>query len=1066
MAECIAADRAAQGDDLVAKHRAESTIVSLLPGPVAIGRRCDAKSWKFRVVHSILVRAHALLGATCIDTVTTIRTHLSEASRMLKLRLPAFPIVFAALFLFLSAGRAAAQSTIAGVVRDSSGGVLPGVVVEAASPVLIEKVRSVTSDADGRYSLVDLRPGSYVLTFALPGFATVKREGITVAAGVSVPINVDLRVGDLQETITVSGATPVVDVQTIATTQILPREVLDAIPTGRSIWSVGQVLTGVTLNSPDVGGSRGMQQTYMSVHGLSSGGQDNTVLVDGMMINALQTDGAVQTHLNDAMIQETTYQTSGVGADTSGGGVRMNIIPRDGGNKTSGAMFTSWEGKALESDNLSDELRTRGLRTVDSVDKVWDLNLSQGGPVLTDRLWYFGSFRHWGVNAPIADTFHSDGTAAGTAACLTRTIECPQGIDDQHAWSALARLTWQISPRHKLAAYYDRTGKHRGHAMTAGTDAATAAVVWNKPLDYNGQVKLTSTLTNRLMFEGGYSTNIENYTNDEQPGIAEERFSPAWYARAPKQDRGQGTSWNAVSQRQVIEPKRFNLQASMSYVTGSHNLKVGLQDTFGPETQSRDRQADLTQVYLNGIPDSVIVANTPIYLQNYLKAGAGIYGMDSWTIDRLTVSAGLRWEYINGQIQESYSAVGRFVPARIFPETRDLPNWKNWAPRFGAAYDVFGNARTALKFGANRYFYQMTTSFPGKYNPQAFATSTLPWRDANGDDIAQNSEISFTNLPTNFGTRSLNAVDPDIRRTYSNEVSVQVQQELVPRVSVSVGWFHRRFHDLTASHNLLLSPSDWTPVQVVSPLNGEAITVYNLNRAKAGQVQNFDTNAPDDPDQRSLSYNGFEYAFNMRLPGGATMFGGATTERSIRVGCDLGGTGTFPSSTPTGQDDPNTLRFCDQRTLGIPWLTQVKLSGTYPLWRGIQVSGVLQSYAGRALSDTNTTPASPTVWRISQTTRYADGTLVVPGMTQTTLVVPLVAPSTEFLDRTNQVDLSFAKWFGFGTTRIQGQVDVFNAFNQSPVLDVRSADFGTAAYLQPSRTLQGRLVRLGLQVKW
>jgi hypothetical protein len=288
----------------------------------------------------------------------------------------------------------------------------------------------------------------------------------------------------------------------------------------------------------------------------------------------------------------------------------------------------------------------------------------------------------------------------------------------------------------------------------------------------------------------------------------------------------------------------------------------------------------------------------------------------------------------------------------------------------------------------------------------------------------------------------------------------------VSGLSVNVGWFHREFHDLTASHNLLLAPADWTPVQVVSPLNGESITVYNLNRAKAGQVQNFDTNAPEGADQRALTYNGIEYAFNMRLPGGGTLFGGATTERSIRVACDLGGTGTFPSNTFTGQDDPNTLRFCDQRSLGLPWRTQLKLTGTYPLWRGIKLSGVVQSYAGRAISDTNTTPASPTVWRITQTTRYADGTLVVPGLAQTTLLVPLVAPGREFLDRVNQVDLSLAKWFAVGRARIQGQVDLFNAFNRSPVLDVRSTDFGTSAYLQPSRTLQGRLVRLGAQVTW
>src|SRR5689334_18062759 len=309
-------------------------------------------------------------------------------------RHPARPLgaSFVALGLLLVFATVAnAQSSFTGVVKDSSGAVLPGVTVEAASPVLIEKTRSAVTDTTGSYRLADLRPGVYTLTFGLQGFATVKREGVELPANFTMTINSDLRVGALEETLTVTGSAPTVDVQSTTKSQVLNREALDAIPTGRTIQAMGQIITGVSLNIPDVGGSRAMQQTYMSTHGL--GASQTTVQVDGLMVNGVDGDGAVQNYFNSSMSQEMVYTTSGASADVSGGGVRLNMIPRDGGNMTSGSLFGGFQNKSFQTDNLTDDLKSRGLKSADGIDRLWNVEGSFGGPIKKDKIWFFTSAR-------------------------------------------------------------------------------------------------------------------------------------------------------------------------------------------------------------------------------------------------------------------------------------------------------------------------------------------------------------------------------------------------------------------------------------------------------------------------------------------------------------------------------------------------------------------------------------------------------------------------------------------------------------------------------------------------
>ena len=638
-----------------------------------------------------------------------------------------------------------------------------------------------------------------------------------------------------------------------------------------------------------------------------------------------------------------------------------------------------------------------------------------------------------------------------------------QGVDNQWVKEASSRITWQVSPRNKFAVFYDRVFKWRSHNMTAGADPDTGAQIHRVPLSLTDGVKWTSPLTSRLMFEAGYSGAYHHWyyiPPDERP--LAEPFTAGWYAGAPKTDIGRSTNWNSV-QESRIDPARHNFTASSSYITGSHTLKGGVQFAFGHYSAITKQNADLTQRYLNGVPDSVVVYNTPLFARRNMNADLAFYGQDSWTLKRLTVNYGMRVEHINTSIEETYSAVGRFVPARIFPRVVDMPDWTDMAPRVGAVYDLFGNAKTAVKIGVNRYNQSETTNFAQNYDPVRTQTAVLRWRDLSGDDIAQDTEIDFSTLPQNFGTARLNRPDPDIQRTYNWEQSIQVQHELLPRMSVSVAWFRRSFHDLTVSDNLLRSPSDYTPLTVVSPLNGEVITIYNLDPAKVSQVDVLDTNTIADSDRRSQVYKGLEFGVSARLPGGGAIFGGYTFDRTTYVLCD-------------SPDDPNTLRFCDGGTNDVPMQQQIKVNLAYPTVWGLHVGAAVISNNGGAAGagSPGTQSYATSNWRLSRTTRYAadcpgpcvPGALVVPNLTEAQLLVPLAAPGTQYLERSTQVDLNLGKGFTLGRTKLLAKVEMFNALGAAPILSVRTSDFGTATYMQPAQTLQPRILRIGAQINW
>ena len=990
-----------------------------------------------------------------------------------------------ALALLLLPTVARAQSAIAGVVKDTTGAVLPGVTVEVASPALIEQVRTAITDSEGLYKILDLRPGTYTVTFTLPGFATVKRAGIELPANFTAPVNGELRVGAIEETVTVSGASPVVDVTQAVTQQVLPQTLLDAVPTGgRNIQSVGATLVGVTQSGPDVAGAQGMQQTYIAAHG--SDPKDNYIMVDGIRLNGIEGDGAIQQYFNEGMFSEMSYQTGGISAESSGGGVRLNMIPKDGGNTLKGDVFFSATGQSLQADPLTPALISQGLQAGNALVSIHDLNVSAGGPLKVNKVWFFGSTRHWGVNQTLANSFYGATPFSATDTAFNADLS-NQAIDNNLIKSYMTRVTWQVSQKNKFSFYFDRLIKFRGHEQNS---VAGASTIWSEDTFstrqpkqyYMTEAKWTGVWSTRLLFEAGIGINNESYTTGElQPGL-EDCLAAGTCNPIPKVNITNGQTWGAPDTPFYVHtPVRGTLMTALSYVTGSHAVKGGFELSHGKSGLQRRFQNPAINFYeryhtVNGVttPFQVTLFNTPTEEQDKLNADLGLYLQDTWTLKKLSLTPGIRWEYFNASYAEEGVSVQQqalmlaegYAQRPLFPATT-MPTFSNLAPRFGASYDLFGNGKTALKASIARYNAAFsTTTFPQAYNPMVLSTDTRNWLNpaATGNIFVPGVSQLGPSTNSSFGLVT-RIPDSGITRPYNLEMTVSVQHELRPGMSVSGGFFHRHYYNLIYTDNAALDvPGAFTPTTVPNPcVSGTplgvcggtqpaTLTLYKINPALIGKgAPVIDKNSANN----YRVYNGIEGSFMARLGGGAQVFGGFLMARQISNLCDSAdGTGTISFAQVS---DPNYTINCDQTLFDIPFRTQFKLGGTYPLPYGLNISGTFQSYPG-----TRSYGSGATNFDYLQQTYQVPAALLTPG--QATEVVNLNAPGSLYLERWNQLDLRFARKFempmGKGTWQVQA--DLFNSLNSHPVLS-QTTNYGTAIGSVTS-ALQPRILTLGVQM--
>jgi hypothetical protein len=377
----------------------------------------------------------------------------------------------AALVAALAPATAFAQATIAGLVRDTSGAVLPGVTVEAASDVLIEKARTAVSDSNGRYQIVDLRAGTYVVTFTLPGFATVKREGIELTGVATAAVNAELRVGAIEETVTVTGETPIVDVQSVRRQATINSETLGSIPTARGYSGVMLLVPAIQTQGTS---PANVQSTPgMVVFGTPGGrnGNEGRLQVDGLGVGAARNGGGVSGYNADiANAQEIMFTVSAGLGEAEVSGPTLSVVPKTGGNTVHGSVFLAGVGQSMVDNNYTSELQAAGLGTPGRLLKLWDYTGGIGGPIKKDRLWYFLNLRNQGAYSSVSGMFANRN--AGDPAKWTYEADPTRQSRSAASWTvASLRLTVQDTPRNKFNVYWDEQKPCTGTTFSAIVDA-------------------------------------------------------------------------------------------------------------------------------------------------------------------------------------------------------------------------------------------------------------------------------------------------------------------------------------------------------------------------------------------------------------------------------------------------------------------------------------------------------------------------------------------------------------------------------------------------------------------
>ncbi|MGE3704896.1 MAG: carboxypeptidase regulatory-like domain-containing protein [Vicinamibacterales bacterium] len=980
----------------------------------------------------------------------------------------------------------AVGSGITGVARDTSGAVLPGVTVEAASPALIEKVRSAVTDGDGRYNIVNLVPGTYTVTFTLAGFSTTRREGVVLTGNFTAQVNADMQVGSLEETLTVTGNAPLVDTANITQQTRVSRELLEALPTasmgGSTLIAMTPGLTG-TASIADVGGTAGYREGMGSNANNASyhGREGLSYNVDGLSILSVLNEGTFSFVPNPLLFSEVTVETGG-NAASSGNGLALNAIPQEGGNSfrfmTRGLMSTS----GMQSTNLTDEWIRRGIRTPGKLDYHFDGGQTVGGPVMRDKIWFFSA-----VKVQRSKSFDTDNYFNATQDSVLYTPDLSRpSFTDALQRSFAGRLTWQITQRNKFNYLldYQNNWVYR-HPIT--TQAPEARFRWQFYPSFITQGTWTFTASSKLLFEAAAGAAISHWDAYLQPEVGPNNVQVF--------EQSTGRTYGMGTPRDPDLDERYNQRASMTYVTGTHNVKIGMNVEelradygigFVPGANVGDfPNIDLQYVFFNQRPVGITQYARPYLIQDRVLPDLSLFAQDQWALGRLSLNYGLRFEWFRGHVPAQNIAATRFVAARSYERVDDLPNWKDLLPRVGAAYDLFGNGRTALKVNFAKYVRKEGTGIADALNPLNTSVNQVSrvWGDADGDFVP---DCDLTNFNANgecgiisnraFGQPNiLTRWSDDVRKGFGVrpanwDITVDLQQQIGSRVSVTAGYNRTWATNFRVTDNLAVTPADFDEFCITAPTNAdlpngggyEICGLYDVTPAKFGLVDNLVVPASDFGDQKRIS-NFFNVNVDTRFSNGLLLRGGidagqTMTDMCFTVDSPQGnaGTGVGAAALLPGQ------LHC-RIAPPIMGRTQIKLQGSYPLPYDFLVSAIMQDLPTvpyEAIYRATNREIAPVLGR----NLAACGARTIETCTAT-VNVPLFSPGVNFEARRTQVDLRLTKNFRLGDgVRFQANLDAYNVFNSGSLLTSNTA-FGPQ-WRNPLNLVTGRLFQISGQITY
>lgn len=900
------------------------------------------------------------------------------------------------LFLFVAAPAAVAQfarGSVYGTITDANGGVVPGVTVTLRSTALLRPETTVTNES-GAYRFPALPQGEYEVTAELDGFTKVVRPGIALVGGAEGRIDMILEVARLAEAVTVSGSAPPVDL-TNNTVQVAYNErTLKDLPTSRDVWSVMESMPGVVAGDVNVGGSaadsRGNQ-----VYAYGSQGAENTYDLNGVNLNDPATQGSSYVPYDEETFAEMRVETGAKSPEVRGGGVYINMTTKAGGNTFSGGGSFFGQDNSFNADNIGEDLEQRGVESSNAVLKNVDYAGRLGGPIMRNRIWFFGAARVRQVDTAVLNFTRPDGTAASN-------------IEKRRAYTG--KVTSQVSPNNKVEFYYNWSrslAPYRGAGPNTSIEATNLEDIRNNV--YQGT--LTSVFGDRAFMDVRGGSFLADFAmlDTEFVGpnpVRSQELTTTRNSGAPGQNRHHFRT-------------RYRVDAALTYylpdVLGDHQLRGGIQWEDGGQEVDTQVYGDHWLFFDTGRPARIRVWNSPSHYNDRYRDVA-FHVNDVWNPSpRVTISAGVRvsmaeayWPEQTNRDRRSTRFTDPLRPGTYFPEEirldqrRNILEWANPAARLSLTIDPRGDSQSAIRASYGRYYSQLDSDYADVINPNLARFRTLAWNDLNGDRQPQANELDQISLldfssPTGSGLIG-DLIDSGSKQPLEDQVVLGYDHQLGQHISLGVAYHHRRSARGIGFENVQVPNSAYIPLTVQNPLGSGTFELYNLPTALRGMTRRILTNQDD----ATREYNGIEFRVQRRFSGRWQ------AQAALTIGAADGmATDHFRSYW----QDPNLVTNqygadpYDSRYLG-------KLSGSYLLPFDV-LAGVNYRYnSGR--------PYTPTV-------RFT-------GLNQGDVTINAERPGTSRLDGQHLLDVRLEKRFNIARSEIGVLLDTFNLLNIDAVL--------------------------------